>query len=259
MEPVKILFTGTVSSGKSTLINALAGHRVCEAQNEICTAGISRVYNEVLDGCRRQADQRLRLKMRSFEKDLICFVDTPGVDSSRHAEHGEITRGALRTENAPIVVYVLNADGQLGVDATASHLKYVKEHLRGRSIIFALNKIDKYNPAVDSVERSISSLSRELEDLGFRDPVICPLSAITGLWCKLAATHRRMTSYETRRLEDMRDLFENEIILKDAYEPYFPYKPRKNAKHKNLLYQCGLTGLELFIKKTISDLGRSTV
>ena len=60
--PIKVLITATMSAGKSTLLNALAGKKVNKTQNEACTAKIHSIFNKPYeDGFSYEWDGALNL------------------------------------------------------------------------------------------------------------------------------------------------------------------------------------------------------
>ena len=102
----KILITSTMSAGKSTLINALIGKKISKVTNEVCTEKIHYIYNKPYeDGNIYEFDNELSLNateeillknnegntqdtilvssyFRSFGRNKICLIDTPGINSS---------------------------------------------------------------------------------------------------------------------------------------------------------------------------------
>ena len=149
---------GTMSSGKSMLINALIGQKLLFSDPEAATSTVTRieqtdeaefkarrfdVNGKVLDHWRR-ADEALLKKWTSVKADpqqthslayvqvqgafpaipgneesRLVIVDTPGPSSAIYLEHGNITAEVIRKASSSMVFYVLNAS-QLGTkdDAT---------------------------------------------------------------------------------------------------------------------------------------------
>jgi len=137
----------TMSSGKSTLINAFMGRNVLPSKNEACTATVCRIKD--IDG---KKDYRMRYydsdgnlvqdwknisntspvddieeineKGNNVEKiELECdvpyinssnmqlvLVDTPGPNNSQNPKHQEHTLGFIKNSiHKPLVLYVINA------------------------------------------------------------------------------------------------------------------------------------------------------
>lgn len=139
---------GTMSSGKSMLINAMLGQKLLFSDPESATSAITRIEQtddvafrarrfdangKVLDRWRK-ADEKLLKKWTSVKADprqrqslayvqiqgefpaipgkeesRLVIVDTPGPSSAIHPEHANITAGVIRKASSSMVFYVLNA------------------------------------------------------------------------------------------------------------------------------------------------------
>lgn len=143
---------GTMSSGKSMLINALLGRKLLYSDPESATSAVTRIEQVDAEGFRvrrfdadgkvldrwRSADFELLKKWTSVsggeeqakqieyvqiqgpfpavpgrEESRLVIVDTPGPNSAIHLEHGNITAKVIRNASSSMVFYVLNAS-QLG-------------------------------------------------------------------------------------------------------------------------------------------------
>lgn len=151
---------GTMSSGKSMLINAFLGQKLLFSDPESATSAITRIEQtddvafrarrfdangKVLDRWRK-ADENLLKKWTSVkvdphqtqslayvqvqgafpaipgkEESRLVIVDTPGPNSGIHLEHGNITAEVIRKASSSMVLYVLNAS-QLGTQDDAGLL-----------------------------------------------------------------------------------------------------------------------------------------
>lgn len=137
----------TMSSGKSTLINAFLGQELMPSKNEACTATIASIKNidsytniegrkGVFDvecfnkeGKEIVSKQPASLdKMKAFnenpdiahiklvgdipevhsQKMNLVLMDTPGPNNSRTDEHRNCTYQVIRGEDQPVVLYVMN-------------------------------------------------------------------------------------------------------------------------------------------------------
>ena len=139
---------GTMSSGKSMLINAMLGQKLLFSDPESATSAITRIEQtdgvafrarrfdadgKVLDRWRK-ADENLLKKWTSVKADprqtrslayvqiqgefpaipgkeesRLVIVDTPGPSCAIHPEHGNITAEVIRKASSSMVFYVLNA------------------------------------------------------------------------------------------------------------------------------------------------------
>jgi predicted GTPase len=203
----RYIVTATVSTGKSTLINAIIGKPVTRSSQEACTANLCYLYNKPFeDNAIHLFDSRLNLRadyndltgtvksevshvasyFRMWEQSQrrVCIIDTPGVNSAQNRDHGKISRKALTEERHDNLLYVLNAN-RLGVDDEYGHLKYVSENVPKEKTIFILNKLDNFRKTEDSIEVSIASVRNDLNRFGYENPVICPMSAYFALLIKM--------------------------------------------------------------------------
>ena len=214
----KLIVTANMSAGKSTLINALIGKSIARTSQEVCTGSVCYIYNKAFE----DGHVHLRTKnltINATESDLhsytwnnrvsiashfsgftdhasrICLIDTPGVDAALHKEHTELTHSALINQKYDFAIYVVSPTN-LGTDAEKKHLFWVAQHIPKDHIIFVLNKLDDYRNCSDSIEESISGLRKDLEQAGFENPTICPISAYFGLLLKLKMTGQPLSDDE---------------------------------------------------------------
>ena len=119
----ELTVVATMSSGKSTLINALLGKELLPSKNEACTASITRIFDNdtcdgfvaecfdkngatvysgqeaTLEGLRKMNDDERVHTIRidgdipflSSERVKVCINDTPGPNNSRDENHGVLT------------------------------------------------------------------------------------------------------------------------------------------------------------------------
>lgn len=198
-EKTRIVFTANMSSGKSTIINAIIGKKVTRTAQEVCTGNVSYIFNKSFEDERvHLANDKITINAESDEllandwedekyiasyfnlinelSNPLCLIDTPGVNSSMNRQHGRITKNTLKEQEYDIVVHVLNAQ-QLGTEEEVSHLRWIKNNIQNRIVIFALNKLDIFKANEDDIESSISLVKTDLEKIGFDNPIICPVSA----------------------------------------------------------------------------------
>lgn len=208
---------GTVSSGKSTLINALLQQRLMPSKNEACTDSITEIKDSDIKQFRAkvfdsennliQSHDNLSLSvMDSLNKNLevskimiegdipfvtaddvsLVIVDTPGTNNSRDQNHKERTYKKLSESSKMLVLYILNAT-QLAVNDDHDLLSYVAESMKvgGKQsrdrFIFVVNKLDEFKKGEDSVESSLNKVRDYLKDIGIENPNIYPVSALTAL------------------------------------------------------------------------------
>ena len=212
--PIHVI--ATMSSGKSTLINALLGRKLMPSKNEACTAVITEILDDksgnysaiVYD---RGDDQIKTIDQVTYDlmKDLndddnvarvsirgnipfvdssettLRLVDTPGPNNAHNERHRKTTYKNINSAAENMIIYVLNYT-QLGVDDDNNLLNYVAEEIKkgGREtrdrFLFVLNKMDQVKKE-DSVDGAVKATMEYLKKHGIEDPQIFPCSALTAL------------------------------------------------------------------------------
>ncbi len=211
----------TMSSGKSTLINALLGQQLMPAANEATTATIVQIVDtgtdqkdfsavafdksgnivskidkvNLSDMKKLNADPKVstvELKGRiPFVQSVgmkLVLVDTPGPNNSRDERHREMTYRMLADSDNSLVLYVLNAT-QLGTDDEKNLLDYVCKNMKGggkqarERFIFVINKMDNFKLKEDpeGVVNALINTQKSLEERKIFNPNIFPVSAAAAL------------------------------------------------------------------------------
>jgi dynamin family protein len=156
----------TMSSGKSTVINAMLGKELMPAKNEACTATIARIedHDDMTDfqACRFNKKQEkindwqvVNSKLKGEKSTLLedwnndedtsvieikgdipaideregvrmVLVDTPGPNNSRDASHKAVTVKAIKEKQLSMVLYILNAT-QLSTDDDSTLLNLIRD------------------------------------------------------------------------------------------------------------------------------------
>jgi len=160
-----VYIVATMSSGKSTLINAMLGRDLLPAGNEATTATITRIYhdecmpagtfrgrrfdasNEPLDECEDLDLATMRAWNRDRETSLVevhgaiqaargggharlVLTDTPGPNNGSDEAHGVTTMRYIQdTARNPLILYVLNAT-QRGITDDSRLLKLVAQTIK---------------------------------------------------------------------------------------------------------------------------------
>ena len=213
--PVNVI--ATMSSGKSTLINALLGQKLMPAMQEACTATITELHDNDGDHFVATAYDAGNLKLSfidplnlsamevlnkdpkvskvvaqgnipfvSSEDVSLVLVDTPGPNNARNDEHRAATFRMLAESSKPLVLYVLNAT-QLAINDDNALLTEVAESMKvgGKQskdrYIFVLNKLDSFKAGEDDINSVIQNARTYLADKGIENPNIYPASALTAL------------------------------------------------------------------------------
>ena len=178
----EINVVATMSSGKSTLINALLGQQLMPAANEATTATIVKIVDTDQDYFTAVAYDKSGNKVEKIDnvtlsdmKKLndndkvsavtifghipfvsstgmkLVLVDTPGPNNSRDKRHEEMTYKMIANSDKSLVLYVMNGQ-QLGINDEKIFLDYICQNMKegGKQsrdrFLFALNKMDSFRP-----------------------------------------------------------------------------------------------------------------
>ena len=176
----------TMSSGKSTLINAILGRELLPARNEATTANIARIHDidgadhfwaesfdkdgekigavdpltpdkmeelNNIDGEKPASVVEIYGDIPDIESKNIRLVlsDTPGPNNSRTTEHEKHTMDLLNADYKPMIIYVLNGT-QLETNDDNILLNNVAQLVKSGDrqsrdrFLFVLNKADEFDP-----------------------------------------------------------------------------------------------------------------
>ena len=179
----EINVVATVSSGKSTLINALLCNNLMPSGMEATTATIVRItdddnatnfkakaYNSKGKLVKKTEDLKLEdMQEWNRSEDIsqvdiagpipfvkstgmkLVLVDTPGPNNARNKQHEEMTYRMIAHSDKSLVLYVLNAQ-QLGINDDKTFMDYVCNTMKkgGKQtkdrFLFVVNKINSFNP-----------------------------------------------------------------------------------------------------------------
>lgn len=219
-----IAFTATMSAGKSTLINALIGQELSYARKTACTATVMQFHSEpvyhpcfnviakdeTITNITAEAVKSYTKQRESpcavvgyFESALnnnrVVFYDTPGVNSSQNPEHKTVTRDELTKRPHDIIVYVIPVECY-GSDDDYTHLKFICENADYKKIVFVINMMDTCDFEDDSITQIMSDVTAHLKDIGFQEPVVCPISAKAGLLFKQALAGNELSRNDIKEL-----------------------------------------------------------
>ena len=240
-----VYVVATMSSGKSTFINAMLGRDLLPAANEATTATITRIaddkssadfrawridkkgmevdYNEAADlpliTAWNKLDDTLRIEIEGNilavqKRDNVRLVltDTPGPNNSQDEEHSRVTMGFVQdSRRNPLILYVLNAS-QLATNDDKNLLGLVAEAMRkgGKQskdrFIFVVNKMDVFDPEKgEYLPMVLANVRDYLIRNNIPNPQIYPVSA------NLARLIRKPNDLQSRKERNdyiaMADLF----------------------------------------------------
>lgn len=230
----------TMSSGKSTLINAMLGRALLPARNEATTATLAKIHDcdgmvgfegksydaehRELASCTPLTLENMNLlndnkntALIEIKGDIIgiesknlqlVLTDTPGPNNSRTSAHKEHTYRILKDDYKPMVLYVLNVtqpesndDAQLLRDVAAEMRKGNRQS--SDRFLFIVNKMSQFDPSEShdkDVGKKLGDVKRYLEGFGIKNPRIFPCDA------RLAKMIRQLQSGDVLTSKEKRDL-----------------------------------------------------
>lgn len=235
---------GTMSSGKSTLINSLLYKELLPAENQACTGTIATILdNDDMDEYEAKcyADDHRTIvhpetivnaeKMKEYNADekvtfidiegnipaissdkiKLCLRDTPGPNNSENKRHEHLTTSIIRRTNA-VVLYVMNAT-QMETDDDKGVLKNIayEMQLAGKQsrdrFIFVINKCDEIDVETESIEELLGRTRTYLKQFGIIEPTLIPVSAKLALLIRKFRNKEKLTIKETTFLNSHKELF----------------------------------------------------
>ena len=260
-----VFFTATISAGKSTLINSIIGEDLSGTKKAACTSNILRFHaapniNNRYTIINADGNQYLKdagsvqmyIRNSTQQIDIVGYflsvlhegkytlVDTPGVNSSLNPQHKELVRKEFSDNNPEILVYVIPVE-TYGSEDDYNHLKYVLKKVSYGRIVFVVNMMDTYDPEDDSVEDILQNIRVHLSEIGFENPMVCPVSAKAGLLIKKMVRNIEMTDNERKSAENFIKLFS-----KPEYDfgKYYPLVKNEDDYLNRALLNTGILGLE---------------
>lgn len=222
----EVCVVATMSSGKSTLINALLGNRLMPSRQDACTAIVTRIRDEddlgeigfrglAYDSQGKLVEEMPELtpeKMAELndkpsvttlevegdipfvasEKLSLVLVDTPGPNNARNQCHRDVQRAFLNKSSKAVILYVMT--GQFGTDDDHALLDRITRSMsvggkqsRDR-FIFVVNKMDCYKKEDGDPAQTLQTIRSYLEGHGVVNPSIFPVAALPAMniRCELA-------------------------------------------------------------------------
>ena len=237
----KIAVIATMSSGKSTFINALIGEDILPAQNQACTAKIIpildndkaenfKAYVEYKDSKKKIVNLNDANIIHEFNfntniKDILIegnikgirncnrasvLIDTPGTNFSGDETHMEQTYELIEEINEGMILYVINAT-QFGINDDLKLLIHINDKVKKTKgklkILFVVNKIDEFDLEKEDIKETMQEIQNYLISSGINEPQIVPISALAAKLFKMALNERTLTRKELREFDEYYQLF----------------------------------------------------
>lgn len=239
----KIAVVATMSSGKSTFINALMGTEILSSQNQACTSKVIPILdndsakdfkayieysngkkdivnlkgNDVVDSF----NEKNEIKEILIEGDIkairnhsraTVIIDTPGTNFSGDSTHQEETYKLLDKLEDGLILYVINAT-QFGINDDLELMLHIREKImkpeNKLKILFVVNKIDEFDLQKEDIEETMNSIYEYIEENGIKNPTVVPVSALAAKLFRQAINGEKLTRREKREFENYYDLFKS--------------------------------------------------
>lgn len=264
----EIAVIATMSSGKSTLINSLLGKELMPSKQAASTATIASIKNapnrnefigrcydlegneieplQPLDSNRMdEFNNNEEISHIEIEGNIpyissksmnLILVDTPGPNNSRNSAHKEHTYRVIKNESKPLVLYVLNST-QLSTDDDNNLLSIVAEQMKSGGkqskdrFIFAINKIDLFDPERETIEDTLKEVRDYLQDKGIMNPNIFPISAETAKVIRMKQNGDALTRKQQQTLN------QHDFFIEIEQMHLVRYAPLSNTKKRKLVNQ----------------------
>jgi GTPase Era involved in 16S rRNA processing len=235
--PVAVI--ATMSSGKSTLINALLEKEILPNSNAACTSKVFSILdkddNDTTSAyvCKKNKTQKYDQDIKKVLADAnvdddvksvlivdeikkitntnksLLIIDTPGPNNSSDINHEQIMKNVLDKLNGGMIIYVINAtqNGILDDKSTMGIVKHYMLKIPRLKIVFVVNKIDELDFEKESVEEFMNKTKEFISESGFQDADIIPVSALGGQLFKKVLKGIPLTRHETSKFDYLYELF----------------------------------------------------
>lgn len=229
--PFEVMLMAPMSSGKTTLINAMLGCELLPTANQACTATVYRIEdNDAMKTFRCRAafgdsitpwkvasHQFLKEWNSSGDCNLVeiegnlpfirntgaklVLYDTPGPNFSCDKRHSETLSRALSNLHFGVIVFLLNANN-LGTDDERLMLNQILEVKKSnkkfnKRTVFIISKADQFDEEDgESLKRVVREVRAYLRKTGFKNPKIIPIMAEAALLARKLATNTKLSKRE---------------------------------------------------------------
>lgn len=241
----EVLVMATMSTGKSTLLNAMLGIDLLPSCNEACTSIVYRfedqdkmsqfrcraVVGESITDWQPATSEVLSEWNSSglcsnvevegdmpFIKNLgakLVLYDTPGPNNSRDERHAQILRKMMNNQEYGLIIFMLSSTNVCTTDERnlldELHSIFKKTRRIKKQIIFVLNKVDEIEDGnSECLHDLVSNVKKYLKDAGFSSPIVIPTMAHAAKLLRLAAKGERLTRHQSLELITQLDMINEE-------------------------------------------------
>lgn len=248
----RLIIVGTMSAGKSTLINALVGRKVSKMKATVCTSHISYYYNKPIEDGVVYSDGSSFIQTEKVDATFseethvglhftgnigqspLILIDTPGVDYAYADSHKKDTELALKQGNYDAIICVVNAPyaERTGENELLNKVLAVK----GKKKLIIFNQLDKFCPDDDSIDLSLKQFKRIVKSKG-SDAKVIPLSARFAYLLK-REMNEELSQFEAQELTVFKEK------TSSLFYDFGLYGTDVRSKEKDFFAISGLNNLE---------------
>lgn len=284
--PFDVAVLAPMSSGKSTLLNALLRTNLLPTSNEATTAKVTTITDcDGTDGftvqCRNEAGKVIREKCAAtpelihaynseeevFFIDIagdipaiagsearLQFVDTPGPNNSSTETHREIMQKVLLSKTTRLILFVLDAT-KPQVDDEAFLLQQIADVLKedgneDRHILYVVNKVDNLDEEIgETIPKVKKNVRNYLKRLSLPTNPIIPVQARAAVLYNKQSSGEELSPKEKMYLKAAacdRDLSSYADLTQDCRDSLEELRLEADRSTEQMI-ACGITGLELTI------------
>jgi GTP-binding protein EngB required for normal cell division len=276
----KVIVSSNMSSGKSTLINALIGKKINRSMNEACTTKLHFINDKAFeDNYIYKYDYSINLNagidalMEDNPKNKsnfvsvvsyfrytgekgarLCLIDSPGVNNSLDRKQEEIKK-LIVSQDINVLLYIINAE-YIGTNDDFTYLQYLQKTDVKTKIWFLVNKLDRFRLPEDSIDESTGKIREWLSVMGFEKPLVLPVSAYAGFLAKRKLFDDDMEENAIEDYELMLRKFRQDgydlsvyydIEIRNCARSFIEKSGTEHEDELNLLYRSGLLCLETML------------
>ncbi|XP_068658902.1 probable transmembrane GTPase FZO-like, chloroplastic isoform X2 [Aristolochia californica] len=183
-DPFLLVIVGEFNSGKSTVINALLGHKylqdgVVPTTNEITLLSYSAMESNQNELCERHPDGQFICYLPAEILKQMNIVDTPGTNVILQRQQRLTEEFVPR---ADLILFVISADRPL-TESEVAFLRYIQQWKK--KVVFVLNKSDIYRDMHELEEATMFIKENAQKLLNTEHVMLYPVSARSALEAKL--------------------------------------------------------------------------
>ena len=228
------LVMSTMSSGKSTLINALVGTELLPSMNRGCTAKtvaildndwkpqfvihavdedgkytlIEKATKRVISDFNKSNDVSEmivegEIKGIKNSKKSLLLIDTPGINNSLDLSHEITSKSVLDEYSEGLILYIINGQ-QIGTYDDSNFLSYVVQKIKDNEkfkIVFVVNKMDLIDPVKENPIELMKNCRNYIITKGIDNPTLIPVSASSALVFKKVLSGINLSEFEEENFQ----------------------------------------------------------